>query len=194
MYTESQLCGKADSTHHTQWIITECTRRLHWCTDDLSFNITDPIKWIEQLTISLFIEIDRHCIDGEVSSFLVIIQCTGSDIRFAGSLLIAFFSCTYKFDIQIFSVIFQLKLRSTEVFEIVHIRYRVKLCCCFFCQFNTVTKTDDIQVLGRPAHELITHKAPYQVCFNTQLLCSLSYLIDYKYFSICAIDLHRPQR
>ena len=71
---EVQLCGKADATHHAQRIVAESDIRLQCGGDDTILKISQSVEGIDEFAKTLFIQTDRHRIDSEVATVLVVLQ------------------------------------------------------------------------------------------------------------------------
>ena len=69
-----QLGGKPHCTHHPQRVVTEGDVRVEWRADDATFQISYAVKWVKQLTITLLVQADGHCVDGEIAAALIIIE------------------------------------------------------------------------------------------------------------------------
>ena len=137
-----ELCGKTNSPHHPQRIITESNA---WCQRGFyyfGFNTIHSIKRIDELPIIFFVQTNGHGIDGKVTPVLIICQSTGCHCWFSAVMAVAFFSCTYKFYFNVGCFY----LCCSKVFKKTHFRCRSKFFSHSFCQCNTIAQAHDVDI------------------------------------------------
>ena len=108
-----ELGGKTDTPHHAKWVIAEGDVRVKWCTDCTLFQIIHSAEWVYQFAETFFVEAYRHCIDGEITSVLVVFQCSVFHYRLAAVVAIRLFSGTDKLHFRVF----ELHLCCSEILE-----------------------------------------------------------------------------
>ena len=149
----AQLCREPYRTDHSQRIVAVCRVRIQRRTDDSCSKVPDASERIDQRSEILLLKAESHRIYREISSELIVLQCTVLNDRLAGIPAIRLLSRSDKLDLYAL----ELEHGSSEVLEHRHIA--VYTLSDRLGQFNSASLHDDIYVLARTSEETVTHIA-----------------------------------
>ncbi len=71
---EVELCGKPDAAHHAQGVVGEGDIGVEGSADDAVFHVGKSIEGVDKFTIAVFVEAHGQCVDGEITTVLVVLQ------------------------------------------------------------------------------------------------------------------------
>ena len=159
------MCGKPDTTHHAERIVTESDVRVQRCTDSSLFQIVQPVKRIYQFTETCFVQAHCHGIDREIAPVLVILQGAVLYYRLAAVMAVRLFTGTDKFHFRV--MVFN--LCRTEVFKNRNVCPTSQLPAEGLCHFNSAPYYDYIYILRGTLQEYISYITSYNVTFQSQI-------------------------
>lgn len=69
---ETELAGKSDAPHHAEGVVGEGDVGVEGCADDALFHVVEASEWVEEFSVTSFVEADGECVDGEIASVLIV--------------------------------------------------------------------------------------------------------------------------
>ena len=166
--------GESDAAHHAQWVIAECHVGVKRCGDDSILQVEQSIEAIYQLAVACAVEANGQCIDGEVASVEVVIQCAVLDDGLAAASGVAFASRPY--ELHLLSLV--LELCRAKVAEHADVCSASQPCSQLLGHTYAGAYHQAIDVLGRPLQVEVSHISAYHIAFHAQTVGRLAYLVE----------------
>src|SRR5690606_31874665 len=138
-------------------------------------------KGIHQLAKMGPVQSDGHGVDGEIPSFLIVIQAAVFYNGFAGIISVGFLPRADEFDLQVFIT----EHGGAEVFENRHLA--AGLFADFPGEFDAIAHNEDVHVFRRTFEKQVPDKATYYVNFLPGLRSRFCNKSKYR---MCKVVLH----
>ena len=103
---EVELGGESDAAHHAQGIVGEGNIGFQGCGDDTILEVSQAVEGIDEFAKSVFIQADSHCIDGKVTTVLVVLESPVFNDGFTRVVAVALLTGSYELHFE--------ELRSQE--------------------------------------------------------------------------------
>ena len=163
---KAELRGEANAAQHSQWVVAEGDVGIERCADNAVLEVVEAVERIDQFAETPFVQANRHRIDGEIATILVVFECTVFDNRFSRVTLVTFAASTHEFHFK--SPRFH--LRCPKVFE----NTQMRLFAEFFLQLlghaNPTSDHHHIDVFRRSFKENVAHITAHDITFHTEFV------------------------
>ena len=174
---EVQLGSEAYAAEHAQRVVGESDIRVERCAYDAVLQVVETSERIDEFAEALFVQANRHRVDGEIASVLVILQRTVFHDGFARSTVITLPTRTHKFYLT--SSLY-LQLCRSEVFE--H-----RKMCLFpqslfegLCHGDAAAHDHHVNIVRRAFEEDVAHVATHHITFHPHLVGDGGNHVEYR--------------
>ena len=177
-YLEVKLGGESHASHHTQGIIRKSDIWFQGRGDDTILQVGQSVKRIDKFPETLAIQTDGHGIDGEVTTVLVVFQGSVFNNRLAGIVAVALFPCPHELHLILPTLLTELHLGSTKIFENRQVGFLTYHPLQFCCYGNAAAYDHHVNIVGGTFQKDISHIATNNIALQTQTVCSLTDLVE----------------
>ena len=176
LYLKIQLGGKADAAHHAQWIVRERDFGIERSGDDTVLQVGNAVEGIHQFSEAVAVQTDSHCIDGKVTTVLVILQRPVFHDGFARVVLIAFLTCSHELNLL---AIIDFHLCRSEVLENREVGFPAQFLLQFLGHTDTATHHHNVDIVGGAFQKDIAHIAAHHITLHTEAVGHSTDLMEY---------------
>ena len=163
-YLEIELGSKTYTSHHTERVVRKGDIRIERSGNDAILQVIDTIKRIDEFAKTVLVQADRHSIDGEVATVLVILQGSILYNRLARITVVTLLSCSH----ELYFCILILNLCGSEISEHRKMCLLAQLLLEGRSHLNSAPHHHDIDVIGRALQEEVAHISTYYIAFHRQ--------------------------
>lgn len=174
VYAEIQLRSKSYTAQHTQRIVGKGDVRVEWSANNTVLQVFYTPEGIYKVAEVGGIELRGQGIDGKISPILVVFERTVLYDGFPAASRITLFARTDKFEF----CVLKLDLCRTEITEYAQMSLFPEIASHGFGHFYAGTYDNDVNVVGRPVKQNITHIAPYHIAGEAERIGYAAYALE----------------